>query len=698
MKQSLTHESVKLTVNTALSSLNSRYDLSSAILNQKTHFAGRMPVRLVLAAVFLLLIAVTALAFAPIRQEASPDGFWKYEDGKLTYQGLEDKYPRTLLEVPDIVFMCPDTNDTQTLYYITKSEDGQYIRSITTGGYSISAPARIDEKYTVRELVVNDTFCYMIVDTTEAVGKIIRTSVYDTSLSEYDFLSASGFKNEGVSHVSVYEKTLLAYKEEDSYLTAIDLSIDKIVREIRLENVQDILIGNKYSDIYPVFALTDGGRSLMRICLTTGQTDKINISVPEGACGLQRNEYSLFLTSKAGAALSEHSLSSLSDQKYTRTLTLVNVFHDTPSMREAIRLFSEKYPDIEIVTRNIDDFRVAATELMAGEGGIDVLQLTGGWSVSPLPMLLKNGAIVDLTDNVHMQSAKEGMRDIWGLVTESGKIYGAVSDCEICMWEVNPILRNKLGWTPPEGRWTLSELKALAEKVIAYNENADRHMYLLADSGFIPNLFELYNAKYLNTHDGTAQYPTDEFIEILEFLKYLNDNRLLYSYPNGIQTGRIGSQDMVTNALLRVNYMSLGAYGTSTYILPPTYTEDDPLVANTYALVANNNSEMRAEAAYFVSLYASKAVTRHQFYLNYGQFIDNKEDYAYINMPDIRKTSPENEEKWNYALEHAETNHAPISLNRIVNTELLPAFLEGTITSYEFARILEMQANMMLGE
>ena len=84
--------------------------------------------------------------------------------------------------------------------------------------------------------------------------------------------------------------------------------------------------------------------------------------------------------------------------------------------------------------------------------------------------------------------------------------------------------------------------------------------------------------------------------------------------------------------------------------------------------------------------------------MNNGQFIDKKEDYAFINMPDIRKTSIENEAKWNYALEHAETNHAPISLKRIVNTELLPAFLAGEIDEDAFARLIQTQAEMMLGE
>lgn len=698
MKQLLTHDNVRLTINTALSDLKGKRNPAEKIFEKRAKSARRIPVRFTLAAAFLILIAVTALAFAPSGQKTGPEGFWKYEDGLLTYQGLEDKYPRTILETDNIVFMAPDTNNTETLYYITKTEDGQFLSTITTGGYSVSAPSLLDPEYTVRDFQADGSMCYMIADTPEAIGKIIREDVFVPSPAGYDFLSRTGFRNESVSLFSVYDSMLLAYKEDTSVLTAIDLSSMKIVNEISIEDVCAVQVGNKYTDIYPAFALTDGGKALVRIDLETGRTERVLSSMPEDANGLQRNKYTLFITSGTGARIASHSLSDISGQKFLKTLTLVNITEDSPAVSEAIRLFSEKYPDIEVVTRKIDDFRVAATELMAGEGGIDVLQLTGGWSVSPLPKLLKNGAIADLTDNKHMLSAKKDMRNIWNLASESERIYGAVSSCEICMWEVNPILRSKLGWTPPSGRWTLSEFKRLADKVIGYNETADRHMYLLADSGFIPNLIELYNAKYVNTYDGTVNYQTEEFIEILDFWKYLSDNRLLYSYPDGIHTGKIGSDDMVSNALLRVNYMCLGAYGEREHILPPTYTENDPLVAETYVLVANNNSEMREEAAYFVSLYASKAVTRYQFYLNYGQFIDKKEDYVYINMYDIRKTSPGNEEKWNYALEHAESNHAPISLKQIIKTELMPAFLSESISANEFARILQKQAEMMLGE
>jgi len=698
MKQHLTHDIIKQTVNTALSDLKGTCNLAESILKKHPEPAMRLPLRLLAAASFLLLLAVTALAFAPSRQKTSPEGFWKYEGGQLTYQGLEDKYPRTILKTDDIAFMAPDTDNTGTLYYITNTENGRFLNTVTMDGYAISSPAKLDSNYTVRDLQADGSMCYMLADTDKTVGKIIRTNVFDPSLSEYDFLGLTGFQNESVSLFAVYDRMLLAYKEDASILTAIDLSSMKIIHELCLEDVCAIQVGNKYSDIHPAFALTDGGKTLMRIDLETGKTERVTASMPEDASGLQRNKYTLYITSKTGERISSHDLSDLSGQRYRKTLTLVNILEGSPAINEAIRLFNEKYPDIEVITRIIDDYRVAATELMAGEGGIDVLNLTGSWSVAPLPKLVKNGAIADLTDNEHMLSSKDGMRNIWGLSSESGRIYGAVSICEICMWEVNPVLKNKLGWTPPAGRWTLSEFKILADRVTEYNKTADRHMYLLADSGFIPNLIELYNAKYLNTYDGTVSYQTEEFIEILDFLKYLHDNRLLYAYPKGIHTGTIGSDDMVSNALLRVNYMSLGGYGEREYILPPTYRENDPLVAQTYVLVANNNSEMREEAAYFVSLYASKAVTRHQFYLNYGQFIDNKDDYVYINLYDIRKTSPENEEKWNYALEHAESNHAPIALNRIINAELLPAYLDGSISAQEFARILQMQAEMMLGE
>lgn len=224
MNSPITHENMKRCVNCALSDVKVRSDLMDAVLQKSRQMKTRMPLRLALAVCMLALIAVSALALAPSLKKAGPNGTWTYEKGSVIYQGLEDKYARVILKNDHITHISPDTENTGALYYITRTEDGQYLNSITYDGYSLSRPKKLNSAYTVRDMVVDGSSCYLIVDTDDLSGIVIRTDVYPDSTIQDEAVSAPGFENEYISRLSVYDKLLIAYSEKDHLLTAVDLA------------------------------------------------------------------------------------------------------------------------------------------------------------------------------------------------------------------------------------------------------------------------------------------------------------------------------------------------------------------------------------------------------------------------------------------------------------------------------------------
>lgn len=119
-------------------------------------------------------------------------------------------------------------------------------------------------------------------------------------------------------------------------------------------------------------------------------------------------------------------------------------------------------------------------------------------------------------------------------------------------------------------------------------------------------------------------------------------------------------------------------------------------------LVINANTKMKEEAVYFLACYASVEATRRNFYLNYGQWLKDKELYE---VPDPMTVeylggypSERNENLFNFVLEYSEPVLRIVEVWRTHYFELLPSLNAGEITPEEYASIVQKQAGMILGE
>lgn len=216
-----------------------------------------------------------------------------------------------------------------------------------------------------------------------------------------------------------------------------------------------------------------------------------------------------------------------------------------------------------------------ATEMMSGESGIDIVCFQDYFtSFAPLPMLLKNGAILDITDEPAIAALREHYRDLWDLVSANGRQYGVMTSTVPTLWEVDAKIAAQIGWEIPDGVWTWAEFDELIDLVITYNETAETPIDLLMDQGGAGYAIEQFDSIYLDYFAGTTNYDSEEYQQLIARQQKLALNGLLYE-----DDPSVWERDLDGNTLLRVDdHCVLAGMGQKTYILPPRLMRKIPLM------------------------------------------------------------------------------------------------------------------------
>ena len=654
-------------------------------------FSQKMKRMLIIATALLLL---TATAFALMHPMTAMDdyGVWSYEDGKLMYQKSGEKRPKVVLEDDNIIAMAVDEATHGLLHYIAWSEDSQRLLSTTDYGYPMTPGREIDSSFSITDMVAEGNRIFAVVN-----NKQIRNVVYSMSSypdqAVYDApLRIEGWTNKRVSKLSLHENVLLAYRETGE-LAAIDYrNLKLFCPTVKVAGLQDVVVGfEKDGDQY-AFAIAEGNR-LMILNTRTGEMIYSGKRISSNSTNLSRDATNLYVYDFEGTQTARFNVAELSGREVDHQLTIVDGPNlSEPAMEVAIELFNEKYPNVEVVRREILDNRVLATEMMADEGGVDVFSMQGMYGMTPAPGLLANGAILDLTDMPEMQALRDDYRDIWGLVSTHGRQYGVMCDVHLNLFKVNPDLAEAVGWEVPTGVWTWADFDALADKVYAYNQTAQTPIYLAGENVLI-NMRTHYEASHLDYYQGTADFQSEEYLRLLARIQDLCAKGLIY-----IQSPTDLNQNMPKHTLLWSTNGALRLLDDDTYVLPPVDDADDPtFLVDVWPLMVNANSHYPEEAAYFLACYASVEATSQQFYLNYGQWLKDKSLYAEYqdrNAP----PSEHNEALYNFVLEHGVPQVRELDLMRLQITEgLLDMLMNGEITPQEYADSMQQKADMLIG-
>lgn len=654
-------------------------------------FPQKMKRALVLAAA-LLLLTVTAIALMHPMSAMDDYGLWSYEDGKLMYQKAGEKRPKVVLEDDGIVAMAADEGTHGLLYYITWSEEGQWLLSTTDYGYPLTPGRKISSSFSITDMVAEGSRVFAVVN-----SKGIRNTVYSMGVypdqAEYDApLRIEGWTNTRVSKLSLHGDVLLAYRETGELAATDYRNLKLYCPTVKVKGLQDVVVGfEKDGDQY-AFAIADGNR-LMILNTRTGEMIHSGKRISSNSINLSRDATSLYVYDFEGTQTARFNVAELSGREVDHQLTIVDGPElSEPAMEVAIELFNEKYPNVEVVRREILDNRVLATEMMADEGGVDVFSMQGLYGMTPAPGLLANGAIIDLTDMPEMQSLREDYRDIWSLVSTHGRQYGVLWDVHLDLYKVNAELAEAVGWEIPAGVWTWDDFDALADKVHAYNQTAEMPIYL-AGENVLTNMRWQYEASHLDYYLGVAEFQTEEYLQLLGRIQDLCAKGLIY-----IPSPTDLNQDMPKNALLWATNGALRLLHSDTYVLPPVYEPDNPtFLVDVWPLMANANSKYPEEAAYFLACYASVEATSQQFYLNYGQWLKDKTLYTEY-QDRYAPPSEHNEALYNFVLEHGVPMLRDLDLMRLQITEgLLDMLMNGEITPQEYADAMQQKADMLIG-
>lgn len=615
-----------------------------------------------------------------LQYAATASGLWLNEGGQLKWF-QESAFEPVLVQKEDNVPLISTQGD--DLVYLTEDAEGQKISILMIGGTYLVHNVPIQSKSPIVQMD-----CYYALD---AQGRISSIYTFEGTLTA---LSVDGWANEGVSTFAFWDNFLLTYKAATGELALLNLNTRKTVcPPVYVPSLACVQVGAAAGERAIAIGLDDAGQ-LLRINLMDGSSEVLDAGLPGDCAGLSRNSKYFYTLGKNGTTLYALPTRQLLGQMSDKTLTFVNGLCNDDRFEAAVDKFHEKYPDVNVESRSIDDSRVIATEIMGGREGIDIIGIQENNMSISAGMLLKSGALLDLNQFEELTALKEEYRDIFGAGTIEGHWFAFPGDYWLFPWRVNEKLANQIGWEIPTGRWTWDDFLALAEKVKAWNETEDSHIYLLQDEiPILPYFFREFQANHVNVYTGEAEYQSEEYIRLLNMWKNLNDDGLLYSSPFRL------NPSMGRNTLLYTYYTHLTGMKRDRYIYPPTETLES--LIPTYlvpAIALNANTPYLEEAVHFLACYISPEVVAKDIYWNIGQQLKDRSWYN-TEMWDWGPTvSEENETLWNEMITQGAPELALLDIERQQWQTLLPGLLDGTVSAEQFAAISQQLADMALGE
>lgn len=611
----------------------------------------------------------------------SPSGFWFNEAGQIKWYGESDYEPAVIVQDSGAVHIASSESG---VFYLTEDGAGQCLNGVSSSGVYWVNGVRIQSD---KELVQLECSANSGLYGLDSHGQI--SSIYDAE-GELNVLSIANWQNAGVTAFSLWDRYMLTYKAGTGELALIDVAARTLsYPEAVVHNLSWVQVGEMSGSDAIVFGWTQTGE-LLRISMTDGSQTPVKTNLPKDCVGLRRNEENIYTLGNGYKTLYAVSINDLLGKEMA-TLTVVNSLGNSAQFEAAVQLFHETYPDVQVVSRWIDDPRIIATELMSGSEGIDVVGIQDSMMPTSVGQLAKSGVLMDLNQFEILTELKQCYRDIWGLVTIGDCWYAVPQEIEQHPWEVDDKLAEVLDWTIPEGRWSWDEFKLLAEKVIEYNETAEQHIYLLQEENFLlPYFFHEYQANHLDILGGHADYQSESYLELLRMWKWLNDHQLICDTNTAILPTK-----EKTSLFLSYRWC-LPHLKQRHFILPPTETENAKYPAYVCTLSINANSPHIEEAVYFLACYLDPTVVSKGYYWNNGQWLN---DLSLYNTSDnYSNVSTFNETLWNDMLTQSIPEMYIYDISPKQSNTLMPGLIDGSVSPEQFAAISQQLADMALGE
>lgn len=627
---------------------------------------------------------------SPLLCAVGGQGILLSRDGALLLYPENAREATEIARAGHIVSVAADNRE-DLFYYLTEEDGVQALHTVTGSGASYGAAASLPEGQSILQMDADGGRLYAL------NGEGVLYSVFSYgSGADMTEIKANGWQNGGISAFSVYDGLLAVYRPENETLSILRLGDEiTLLQSAHIPAAASVqAVQTADGQLYAfVLAEADGVQALLRVSMVDGRTETLDTNLPKDCAGLRRDRTKLYALGKGGTALYALPLQSLTGAAETPTLTFVNVLSTGERFERAAALFHEKYPDVELVRRTVDDMETLATEMMAGSADVDLLAVQESAMFVSSGMMLRAGALLDLNQFDSLTALKAQYRDIWGWTTLDGRWFG-VPESPCCpLWKVNTALAEAIGWEIPEGRWTWADFEALSEQVRAYNQSAERPIVLLKDDGGpLPYFLTEYQANHVDIPAGKADYNTGAYVGILTLWQDLCQSGLI-----DVPLRPVYSREALLTASPNGMPVLLSQMGSDRYILPPTETETSLYpVYDVGFLVLNANTRHLEEAVYFLACYLSPEAERTRISEHTGRWLRDGSGYTDYSRW-AQGTSPENEAAWYYALEHSTPEMYLLDISRQQFWTLMPGLLDGSVTPERFAEITQQLADMAFG-
>lgn len=615
---------------------------------------------------------------SPLQYAISDHGVWINDADTLLWYTNSMYQPEMVAKDSHIVHIASDGD---ILYYITEEQDLQTLHMIYSYGIVAQEPVQMQEH--VRQIEADSDSLLALNEEHEIC------SVYTGDGSLYP-LEIRDWENEQITAFSLWNGILAAYKGESGELSLISIDTNALFfSPVIVPSLDWVQIGSITAE-EPWIAAFSGSR-LVVINVKDGSKTVVPASLPEDCAGLRRDKTAFYTVGGNWQKLYRIPRNLLRPSR-GNTLTIVNSVGDNNWFDATVAMFHKKYPDVEVVERQIDDPRILATEMMSSEGEADLVGIQESNMTISSMFMLHSGALADLNGFEELADAREDWVNLWGMVTTDGRWFGVPETVSEYLWQVNPSIAEKIGWEIPADAWTWDDFQALADRVIAYNETADVPIYLLQEDNFLfPWFFHEYQANHIaDAMHGNAIFADESYIRMLEMWKKLNDHHLICSSAD------MFNKAMRSNTLLFSYRFVLPELRSEFWILPPTESESSRYPVYCAFMALNAHSQHLEEAKYFLQCYLSAKTVSQGFYWNEGQWLSD--DSLYDVSQNIYKISQENEDLWNTVLTRSVPEFFLYDIQRQQANTLLPELIAGNITPEQFAEISQQLADMALGE
>lgn len=488
------------------------------------------------------------------------------------------------------------------------------------------------------------------------------------------------------SYFCLSEEGLLALDAVSQTLTVLDPSGNQTLElhpAVSLSAVtwcvaEDLCVGLTTASDVP---------QLTVINLETGVCRTAHSLSPALYAGLRCNAEGVYTEDFSAGQLVHIPWADLRKPESSRTLTIVNAFDvGSGRMNRALELLAERYPDVEVVFRTSNNDMQLATQIMAGDGGVDILFVQEGAGMCA-QSVFHSGALRDLSQNSEIMANLAQWYDISCLISNADGVYGVPGLIWPYVWIANDSLLEELSWSLPQKGWMWEEFFAMGRELAQYNRENGTNYKLLTEDAF-PYLLKQYSCSTVDIATGQASYDNETFRTLLSAWKEMVELNVVEKLEDPLDP-----EDLPANSVfcaLSTTYPGL-AMVRQPLAYPPVYGPEARYPVFSIPGVCNVNSPNVDVAEVFLACYASADAVSKDFTNGIGTVLAD-------DVGESSPLSPEAEAYWKELLENGAPEIWFADIDRELQMNLYPQYLEGQMDVNQVTRVLQQKADMSLGE